>query len=61
MNVKATIVCIEIAFLIIQIISAIAAKKSPLRHRNLLKDISILAAIAVWLCFITIIAINFAG
>lgn len=61
MSVKHIILCIEIAFLAIQIATAIAAKKSPLRHRKMLEIINILAVIAVWLCFITIIAISFAA
>lgn len=61
MSVKHIILCIEFVFLTIQIAAAIATKKCPLRHRNMLKIINILAMIAVWLCFITIIALNFAA
>ncbi len=41
MNIKHIILCIEFVFLAVQIVTSVAAKKSPLRHKNLLKGISL--------------------
>lgn len=61
MSIKNIILCIEFVFLAVQLITSAAVKKSPPRHKNLLKGIYILAVICIWLCFIAIIVLNIMG
>lgn len=61
MNIKHIILCIEFVFLAVRIVTSVAAKESPLRHKNLLKGINLLAFITIWICFIAIIVLNIIG
>lgn len=53
MNIKHIILCIEFVFLVVQIIMARAAYKSPLKYRKTAEIVNILALIVILLCNIS--------
>ena len=61
MSIRHIILCIEFAFIAVQIMMAKAAYKSPSKYVKVAKTVNILALIVILLCNIAIIVLNIMG